>query len=153
MVGGITLKSDYFLELVIIGIVIAIPEEIVSLTMKTLHLTTISTFEECSMMFMREPSWLLGFLALPSVNVLGVVIYYYLTKVIGTQYLLLKITIYAMVINALIFVIFGTLIGNKNLIQNTTGNYMLALSAALTGIYAGILLKKYVFCNEMKRWT
>lgn len=145
------MKSDYFLELVIIGIVIAIPEEIVSLTMKNLHLTTISGFEECSMLFMREPSWLLGFLALPSVCVMGVITFYYLTKTIGTEYLLLKASIYGMVINAVIFQIFGTIIGNRNLIQNTTGNYMLAFTAALTGFTAGILLKKFVFCNEIKK--
>lgn len=147
------MKSDKFLELVLIGITSIIPHEIVTLIFKNFQVTTISAFEACSMMFMRKPSWLLGFLALPSVGVLGVVTFFYLTKAIGTEYLFLKIIIYAMTINAVIFQIFGTIINNSNMIQNTAGNYVFAFSTGFIGFVAGVLMKKYVYIKEIKRST
>lgn len=145
------MKSDKFLELVLIGIVCVIPHEINTLILKKLHVTTISAFEVCSMMFMLKPSWFLGILALPSVGVLGVTSFYYLAKGIGAGNLLLKTTIYAMTINALIFEVFGTLARNQNMIQDVAGNFGFAVSTAFTGFIAGVLMKKYIYCDEVKR--
>lgn len=144
------MKSDKFFELVLIGIVCVIPHEINTLIFKSFHVTTISAFEACSMMFMRKPGWILGILALPLVGVLGVVVFYYLTKRIGTEYLLLKIVIYAMTIHAIIFQIFGTIVNNPNMIQNTAGNYVFAFSTGFTGFVAGVLMKKYVYGKEIE---
>lgn len=143
------MKSDKFPILVLIGIICVIPHEIITLTMKKLHVTTISAFEACSMMFMLKPSWLLGILALPAVGILGVITFYYLMKAIGIEYLYLKISIYAMTINAFIFQVFGTLVRNHYMIQSAVGNYVFASSTALTGSVAGILMKKYVYGQEI----
>lgn len=146
------MKSYKFPILALIGIICVILHEIITLTTRQLHVTTISACEVCSMMFMPKPSWLLGLLALPAVGMLGVITFYYLAKAIGTEYLLLKGAIYGMTINAVIFQIFGTLVRNHYMFQSIAGNYIFASSTALAGLVAAILMKKHVYGQENVSW-
>lgn len=59
------------------------------------------------MMFMPEGSWTLGLLALPSVGSLTILILYYLTKLVGTDYLPIKGFIIGMCAYSFIFTVFG----------------------------------------------
>lgn len=139
------MKSEDYPKLVIIGIIAAILEELFTWTMKSFHWLNISAFEASSMMFMRKPDWWLGVLALPMVTILAVITHHYLTiRVIGTESLLLKGTIYAMTVYALIFQFWGNALGNTSMILDTTGNYVFAVSTAFTGFIAAYLTNKYV---------
>ena len=143
---GVILKliTGMALKFLVNGIVITIPQEIYTQIMKYFHLTNISACEASSMLYMKEPSWALGVLALPCVDTLGAIIFFYLLQIIGRDDLILKSVFYSMVVNSLLFQIFGTMVGNPNVIQDTAGNYVFASSAALAGLFGGIILKKFI---------
>lgn len=147
------MKRDKPLGAVLIGIIIVIPLEIISLFFKHLGWTTVTNGESCSMMFIPEGSWTLGLLALPSVGALAIVILYYLTEIIGTDYLPIKGLIIGMVAKAFVFVIFGTLAKNYHLIQTPLGNYLIAFNSGFGGFLAGILMKKYLFNESSNKNT
>lgn len=139
------MKFEAFPKLVIIGITAAIIEELITWTMKSFHWLKISAFEASSMMFMRKPDWWLGVIALPMVTILAVITHHYLTiRVIGTESILLKGTVYAMTVYALVFQFWGNAMGNTYMILDRTGNYIFAVSAAITGLIAAYLTNKYV---------
>ena len=141
------MKYDKPLLAFLIGTIIVIPIEITSLYAKHIGWTTVTNGEACSMMFIPQGSWRLGLLALPSVGGLAILILYYLTKIIGTDYLPLKGILIGMTTKSFVFVIFGTLAKNYHLIQNTTGNFFHSFNSGFAGFLAGILMKKYLF-NE-----
>lgn len=153
MVRKIAMEEDKYPQLVLIGIVCILPMEILTIITKYFHITTITAFEAFSMLFMREPSWTLGLLALPAVGIIGVLSFYYsMIKLIGTKHTVLKAVIHAVTVNAIIFEVFANIIGNHNMIQDTLGNYAFCIGAASAGVTAGYLIKKYIFKDErMKR--
>lgn len=131
-----------------IGVIVIIPLEIMGLLFKHFGWITITHGEACSMMFMPEGSWTLGLLALPSVGSLAILILYYLTKLVGTDYLPIKGALIGMYTYSFVFTVFGTLANNQHMLQNTLGNYIFALSSGFAGFLAGILMKKYQFKNS-----
>ena len=138
------MKHDKPLGAILIGIIVVIPLEIIALFFKQLGWVTITNAEACSMMFMPEGSWILGLFALPSVGALAIVVLYFLTKIIGTDYLPVKGMIVGMTAYAFVFVIFGTLAKNDHMLQSALGNYVIGLNSGLGGFLAGILMKKYL---------
>lgn len=145
------MKHDKPLGVIVIGIIVSIPLEIIGLFFKYLGLTTITNGEACSMMFIPEGSWILGLYALPSVAYLTFVILYYLTKIIGTDNLPIKGMISGMTAYAFIFTIFGTLVKNDLMIQSPLGNMIFSLDSGLAGLFGGFLMKKYLFKNSSKK--
>lgn len=145
------MKHDKPLGAIVIGIIVSIPLEIIGLLFKYLGLTTITNGEACSMMFIPEGSWILGLYALPSVAAVTFVILYYLTKIIGTDYLPIKGMISGMTAYAFIFTIFGTLVKNDLMIQSPLGNMIFSLDSGLAGFLGGFLMKKYLFKNSSKK--
>lgn len=141
------MKYDKPLGALLIGIVVVIPLEIIALFFKHLGWITVTNGEACSMMFIPEGSWTLGLYALPSVGALAIVTLYYLTKIIGTDYLPIKGMFIGMLAYAFVFTIFGTLAKNYHLIQSALGNFVIGLNSGFGGFLAGILMKKYLF-NE-----
>lgn len=139
------MKIDKPLGAYLIGMVIVIPLEIISLFFKHIGWVTATNGESCSMMFIPEGSWVLGLLALPSVGGLAILSLYLLTRIIGTDHLPLKGLIVGMVAKALVFTIFGTLANNHHLIQTPLGNYVIALNSGFGGFLGGVLMKKYLF--------
>ena len=139
------MKHDKSLEAILIGIIIVIPLEIISLFFKHLGWITVTNGEACSMMFIPEGSWTLGLYALPSVGGLAIFMLYQLTKIIGTDYLPVKGFIVGMVAKAFVFTIFGVLAKNYHLIQSPLGNYVIGLNSGFGGFLGGILMKKYLF--------
>lgn len=148
---------------ILIGAFVLIPLEIYTQVMKYLGLTTISSFELTSMMFMREGNWIIGGLAGPAVGALAVFVLYQLTKIIGSDYLPIKGAVIGMFTYAAIVVIFATLGRNPNMAQNVSGNLVHTSAAALGGLLAGILMRKYLLTerpaiivanqnNEVKRY-
>jgi len=145
------LKHDKPLGAILIGTVVVIPLEIITLFFKHLGWITVTTGEACSMMFIPEGSWALGLLALPSVGALAIFTLYHLTKIIGTDYLPVKGMIIGMIAYSFVFTIFGTLAKNYHLIQSALGNYVIALNSAFGGFLAGILMKKYLFDESSQK--
>lgn len=145
--GGRTVNYDKPLLAMLIGAIVIIPLEIMGLFFKHLGWITITHGEACSMMFMPEGSWTLGLLALPSVGAIAILILYYLTKIMGTDYLPIKGTLVGMCTYSFVFTVFGTLSNNNHMLQSALGNYIFALSSGFAGFLAGILMKKYLF-NE-----
>lgn len=139
------MNYDKPLLAMLIGIIVIIPLEIMALFFKHLGWITITNGEACSIMFMPEGSWTLGLLALPLVGAIAILILYYLTKIIGTDYLPIKGTLVGMCAYSFIFTIFGTLADNHHMLQSTLGNYIFASSSGFGGFLAGILMKKYLF--------
>jgi hypothetical protein len=139
-----TLKSGMFPKFVLNGFLITLPQEIFTQIMKHFHLTNISAYEAGSMLYMKEPSWVLGALALPSINILGAIVFFYLLEIMGRDDLILKSIFYSMVVNSILFQIFGTLAGNTTIIQDTSGNFVFASSSALAGLTGGIFLQKFI---------
>lgn len=132
----------------LIGAFVLIPLEIYTQAMKYLGLTTISSFELTSMMFMREGNWIIGGLAGPAVGALAVFVLYQLTKIIGSDYLPIKGTVIGMFTYAAIVVIFATLGRNPNMAQNVSGNLVHTSAAALGGLLAGILVRRYLLVKQ-----
>ncbi len=50
-----------------------------------------------------------------------------------------------MTAEAVLFIIFGNLARNEYLIQDVAGNYVHASAAAISGLFRGFLIKKYLF--------
>jgi len=118
----------------LIGVIVIIPLEIMGLFFRNIGWITITHGEACSMMFMPKGSWTLGLLALPSVGAIAILILYYLTKIIGTDYLPIKGMIIGMSAYSFVFTIFGTLARNHHMLQDTLGNYTFALSSGFRGV-------------------
>lgn len=135
----------------LIGTVIVIPVEIISMFFKYMGWTTVTNGEACSMMFMPEGSWTLGILAILSVGAFVISILYYLTKLIGTDYLPNKGYVYLYAGIFFVFTIFGILAKNNPMTQSTSGNYLIAFNSGFGGILAGILMKKYLFSESSKK--
>ena len=132
----------------LIGAFVLLPLEIYTQAMKYQGLTTISSFELTSMMFMREGSWIIGGLAGPAVGAFAVFVLYQLTKIIGSDYLPIKGTIIGMFTYATLVVIFATLGRNPHMNQNVSGNLVHTSAAALGGLLAGILMRKYLLVER-----
>jgi hypothetical protein len=145
------MKYDKPLSAVLIGMIVTIPVEIIDLFFKHLGWITITHSEACSMMFIPEGSWTLGLLALPLTAALAVFILYQLTRIIGNDYLPVKGLLIGMYTYAFVFTIFGTLVKNYHLLQNTLGSYVFALNSAFGGFLAGILMKKYLFNTSSEK--
>lgn len=139
------MKYDKPIGAILIGAVVVIPLEIIALFFKHLGWITVTNGEACSMMFIPEGSWILGLFALPQVGAFATFTLYQLTKIIGTDYLPVKGIFIGWGAYAFVFMIFGTLAKNYNLIQSPLGNYVIALNSGFGGFLAGILMKKYLF--------
>lgn len=142
--GGRTLKHDKPLGAFLIGTIIVIPLEIISIFFKNIGWTSVTNGEACSMMFIPEGSWILGLYALPLVGGLTILMLYKLTRFIGTDHLPIKGFIIGMFAKAFVFAIFGTLAKNDNLIQSTLGNYVIGFNSGFGGFLGGVLMKKYL---------
>lgn len=130
---------------ILLSILGAIPAGIFIEIMKYFHLTTLNAFEGLSMMFIRQGSWTLGILAYMGYSaVLGLVLYYG-SQISGTDYFPIKSMFISMLAEAIFYIIFGTLPRNEFLIQNASGNYVFASTAAIGGLCRGFLMKKYLF--------
>jgi len=138
-------KFDKPLLAMLFSILGAIPAGIFTEIMKALHLTTISAPLATSMMFIRQGSAVLGILSHIGYSaVLGLVLYYS-PKIIGTDYYLLKAVFISMLAESILFIVFGNLVGNEHMLQDTVGNYVQAGAAAIAGLTRGYLIKRYLF--------
>lgn len=54
-----------------------------------------------------------------------------------------------MTIESLIFIIFGVLGRNSNLVQKASGNFVHTIAAVIAGLLIGFLLKKYVINHNV----
>lgn len=139
------MNYDKPLLAMLIGMIVVIPIEIMALFFKRLGWITITNGEACSMIYMPQGSWILGLLALPMVGAFAAIFLYYLTKVIGTDYLPLKGMFIGMLAYSFIFAVFGTLARNSQMLQTALGNYIFAGTSGFAGAFAGYLMKKYLF--------
>lgn len=146
--GGRRMKYDEPLRAMLFGIIPAPFFEGFTQIMKQMGLTTISTFEALSLMWMREPSWILGILAVTGIGAWLGLIVYHSTKILGTDYLTYKALLIVISCQFLIFSIFGNLGGNQQLIQNVNGQLVHASAAAIWGLLTGFLLRRYIFLNK-----
>jgi len=138
-------KFNKPLTAVLLSIIGGLPAGIFSSIMKHFHLTNITSLESTSMMYIRQGSMTLGILsAIGFATVLGLIIYYS-AAILGTDYFPIKSMILTMLAESILFIVFGTLANNPNMIQDVTGNYIHAASAALSGLFRGFLMKKYLF--------
>lgn len=112
--------------------------------MKHFGFTNLTALKAMSLMWMREPSWVLGILAFLGVSAWETLLVYYSTRFWGTDYLPLKGMLILMTCQALIFSIYGILGGQGELVQGVSGNYVHASAAAFGGIIIGYLLKKFI---------
>lgn len=134
----------------LLSILGALPAEVFTELMRFLHLTTISAPEAASMMFIRQGSLALGILAHIGYSaVLGLVLYYS-PKILGTDYFPVKAMFISMVAESILFIVFGTLIRNEYMLQNTAGNYVQATAAAIAGLCRGYLIKRYLFDKSLQ---
>lgn len=116
--------------------------------MKFYHFTDISALQATSMMFIREGSTSLGILSFLGYSMVLGLILYYSAKILGTDFFPIKALIISMIAESLLFIIFGNLMGNENMIQTVTGNFTHASAAALGGFCRGYLIKEYLFTKE-----
>lgn len=135
----------------LIGVIVVVPLEIMALFFKRLGWITITNGEACSMMFMPEGSWLLGLIALPAVGAIAILLFYYLTKFIGTDYLPIKGMFVGMAAYSFVFTIFGTLAKNYHMLQSTLGNYIFTFTSGFGGFLAGVIMKKYLFNKPSRK--
>lgn len=139
------MNYDRPLIAILLSIAGAIPVGIFLEIMKFFGLTRINALEATSMMFIPEGSLLLGILSHIGYSAVLGLILYYSPKLLGFDYFPLKAMFLSMVAESLLFIIFGTLIKNPSMIQNTSSNYTLASAAALGGLSRGYLIKRYLF--------
>lgn len=143
--GGRGMRYDQPLLAMLFGIVPAPLFEGFTQIMKHMGLTTVSTFEALSLMWIREPSWILGILAVAGIGAWVGLIVYHSTKILGVDYLLYKAVLIVISCQLLTFSIFGNLGGNQHLIQNTGGQLVHASAAAIWGLVTGFLMRRYIF--------
>lgn len=120
-------------------------------TMKFFGFTNITALEAISMMWMKEPNWVLGILAALGFNAWVTIFIYYSPKIWGTDYFPIKAMLLTMTSESLLFNIFGVLNNNPLMIQDTIGNYVHALTAAMGGLTSGFLIQKFVFKINPKK--
>jgi len=118
--------------------------------MKFFNLLNVGLLEGSSMMFIPEGSIYLGFLSAAGYSAVLGLILYYSPKLLGRDHFVLKSLFIGMVIEALFFVIFGTLGRNENLLVGPVSHYILAAGAALGGASRGYLIKANLFPRERK---
>jgi hypothetical protein len=136
---------------IVIGTAVAGPVfETFTQLMKYLGLTNLSALEAISLMWVKEPSWVLGILGALGVGAWVSLIMYYSTRVWGTDHFPIKAMLIGMTSESLVFNIFGILAKNERLIQNVSGNYVHATAAALAGLAAGFFLKRFIFPDTRK---
>ncbi|HYH02074.1 MAG TPA: hypothetical protein VEC37_03160 [Bacillota bacterium] len=63
----------------------------------------------------------------------------------------LKAMFLTMTSESMMFNIFGILGKNEQLIQNVSGNFVHAATAGLGGLFAGYLMKKYLFKGKSSK--
>lgn len=143
--GGRWMRYDEPLHAMLFGIIPAPLFEGFTQIMKHLGFTRVSTFEALSLLWLREPSWLLGILAVVGIGAWFGVIVYHSTKILGSDYLTYKALLIVISCQFLIFSIFGNLGGNQYLIQNAGGQLVHAAAAAIWGSLTGFLMRRYVF--------
>lgn len=110
--------------------------------MKYLGVTKLSLLEMLSLMWVKEPTWLLGILAMLGVGSWIGLIIYQSGKLFGTDYFLLKAILIETTLALLLFEIFGTLGKNVLLIPNISSFFVHVLSAMFGGASTGFLIKK-----------
>lgn len=139
------MKTSKPFKAVLLGIAAGPVSEIFTQIMKYLGFTTLSAFEAVSLMWVKEPSWLLGNLGALGMGTWISLFIYYSAKIWGIDYFPLKAMLIGMTSESLIFNIFGILGKNERLIQDTKGNFVHATAAALAGLVVGYLMKKFLF--------
>ncbi|AFM43166.1 hypothetical protein Desaci_4316 [Desulfosporosinus acidiphilus SJ4] len=139
------LQYDKPLIAMLLSILGAIPVGIFVEIMKFFHLTTVTFFQASSMMFIKEGSPLLGILSYIGYSAFLGLVMYHSPKILGNDYFVIKCLFISMFAESLLFIIFGTLVGNIHLVQNTSGNYVHACAAAMGGLSRGFLIKRYLF--------
>lgn len=126
-----------------------LPVEIFTQIMKYFNLTTVSAAEAISMMWMPEGNWYVGIIGGLGIFFWFNLITYYSTKIWGTAYLPVKAMLIVLTIESLIFIIFGVLGKNPNLVQKASGNFVHTAAAAIGGLLLGFLLKRYVIDHNV----
>lgn len=126
-----------------------IAESLTQIT-KYLDLTTLTTMEASSLMWLTEPSPVLGILSELGLGAWIGLIIYFSTHLWGTDYLPIKSALISLTCRSLIFQVFGVLGRNELLIQNISGTLIHALTAVLSGILIGFLMKKFLFQSNLK---
>lgn len=142
------MKYDKPLLAIFYSILGSIPAGIYLEIMKFYHFTDISAFQATSMMFIREGSTYLGILSYLGYSAVLGLILYYSAKVLGTDSFPIKALFISMVAESLLFIIFGNIMNNENMIQTVAGNFTYASAAALGGLCRGYLMKEYLFTKE-----
>lgn len=139
------MKSDKSIFAALVGMAAGPIFEGFTLLMKHFGLTTLSAQEAISLMWLREPSWILGLLGALGVMSWVSLIIYHSVKVWGTDYFPIKAMLIGMTSESLVFNIFGILGGNERLVQDVSGNYVHAAAAAFAGLAVGFLMQKFIF--------
>lgn len=139
------MKSDQSMFAILVGMVAGPIFEGFTQIMKHFGLTTLSALEAISLMWLREPSLILGLLGAFGVSTWVNLIMYYSVKIWGPDYFPIKGMLIGMTAESFIFNIFGTLGGNEHLVQDVSGNYVHATAAGLAGLAVGYLMQKYIF--------
>lgn len=139
------MKYDKPLLAILMSLIIVLPLEIYTEIMKFLNLTTVSYLEAVSMMYIKEGSLILGILSGLGFGSWATLLIYYSAWILGTDYFPLKAMLIAMTIQSLLFITFGTLGGNQNLLQDVLGNFVHASAAAMAGLLTGYIQKKFLF--------
>lgn len=139
------MRYDRPLIAILLSLLGAIPVGIYIEIMKFFKFTNLNALQSTSMMFIPEGSLYLGFLSYIGYSAILGLVLYYSPKILGTDYFPIKALFIAMVAEALLFVVFGTLDGNKNMLMDVTSHYVHASAAALGGLSRGYLIQTNLF--------
>lgn len=142
------MRTDKPTKAILIGMVAGPVFEPFTLIMKHFGLTDLTATEAISLMWLKEPSWILGILGAIGIAAWVSLIMYCSIRLWGIDYFPLKTLLIAMTSESLVFNIFGILGKNERLIQGVSGNFVHATAAALAGLIVGFFMKWFLFGKD-----
>lgn len=140
-----SLTMDKPLEAIIIGYAGWPLMEGLTRMAKYFGLTNLSVMEAISLMWLKEPSRVLGVLAVLGLGAWTGLLIYYSVYLWGKEYFPLKAAVILLICEALLFQIFGVIGRNRLLLQNSVGNLVYALAALAGGSLIGFLYQRFLF--------
>ncbi|HEX3048185.1 MAG TPA: hypothetical protein VHY08_25760 [Bacillota bacterium] len=140
-----SLRTDKPLQAILIGYAGWPLMEGLTWLAKHFGLTNLSVMEAISLMWVSEPSRVLGVLAVLGLGAWTGLWIYYSANLWGKEYFPLKAAVILLICEALLFQIFGVMGGNRLLLQNSVGNLVYALAALAGGSLIGFLYQRLLF--------
>jgi hypothetical protein len=151
--GKIILKSDKPLIAAVLGVLATIPYEIFTRVLLSFKIGKYSVYQLSSLIItLNRPDIFLGIVICTIVGGSIAIVFYYLLKKIGSDYLVIKSSATSLLGWIIVEAIYTLLIEGPKLIQPRPINdyYMQLFGSLIFGITLGILFKKYLFNKFVK---